>query len=67
MLSAGFADDVVYRLLDEEEDGSTFVTDCLDAAMEEAVEQGSMHVRERTKKEKKKSEFSRKEDDYCEG
>ena len=40
----GWAEDVVHALKDESEDGSTFVTDLLDKACEEALDQGSLSV-----------------------
>jgi len=39
-----FAKDVARELRDEREDGSTILTDVLDAAMEKACENGSEHV-----------------------
>ena len=40
----GWAEDVVHALKEESEDGSTFVTDLLDKACEEALDQGSLSV-----------------------
>lgn len=40
-----FAKDVVMAMNAEREDGSTLVTDMLDAAIEQAVEQGSVGMR----------------------
>lgn len=41
---AGFAKDIVHALNDEEEDGTTRIHSLFDAAMAEAIDQGSMHV-----------------------
>lgn len=40
----GFAADIVHELEDEEEDGTTLVHVMLDAAIERAVEQGSLNI-----------------------
>lgn len=42
----GFAHEVVYELLAEEEDGSTLLTDALDRAQQRAVENGSEFIAE---------------------
>ncbi len=42
--SLEFAKDVRRALLDEREDGSTILTDLLDKACEEAVDQGSLGI-----------------------
>jgi len=41
-----FAKDVCYELLDESEDGSSLLTELLDKAMEQALDQGSTGVEE---------------------
>ena len=41
----GFAQDVIAALLHEEEDGSSPLTNLLDAAFESAVGEGSEHIR----------------------
>lgn len=41
-----FADEVVHSLQDEREDGSTILTDLLDKAMSDAIDQGAQGVEE---------------------
>jgi hypothetical protein len=43
----GFANDVIRALTAEEEDGSTLLTDLLDAACKDAVEDGAEHFIDR--------------------
>lgn len=40
----GFAKDVAYEIMREDEVGATLLTDLLDEAMQEAANQGSAHV-----------------------